>query len=196
MDLYVGKGLGAIKEASKNSTSILSLKAGESTEIRIIQPLEELISVYEHTEKINGRWMNIRCLGKDICPLCKAGKYASFRTYIPVFDRKDEKVKIFKASKTVGIAIVGLAEEYGDLTQRDFKVLRQGEGVNTTYQFFPRDPQPFDTSELELPDIESLIEPMSPEEIENLINQKVSDVDPTTPEEEGDSHFNFIPYPV
>lgn len=189
MDLYVGKGLGAIKEASKNSTSILSLKAGESTEIRIIQPLEELISVYEHTEKINGRWMNIRCLGKDICPLCKAGKYASFRTYIPVFDRKDEKVKIFKASKTVGIAIVGLAEEYGDLTQRDFKVLRQGEGVNTTYQFFPRDPQPFDTSELELPDIESLIEPMSPEEIENLINQKVSDVDPTTPEEEGGFPF-------
>ena len=117
MDLYVGKGLGAIKEASKNSTSILSLKAGESTEIRIIQPLEELISVYEHTEKINGKWMNIRCLGKDICPLCKAGKYASFRTYIPVFDKKDEKVKIFKASKTVGLAIVGLAEEYGDLTK-------------------------------------------------------------------------------
>lgn len=189
MSLYVGKGLGAIKEANKNSTSILSLKAGESTEIRIIQPLEELISVYEHTEKINGRWMNIRCLGKDTCPLCKAGKYASFRTYIPVFDRKDEKVKILKASKTVGIVIVGLAEEYGDLTQRDFKILRQGEGVNTTYQFFPRDPQPFDTSELELPDIESLIKPMSPEEIENLINQKVSDVDPTIPKEEGGFPF-------
>jgi hypothetical protein len=189
MDLYVGKGLGAIKEASKNSTSMLRLKAGESTEIRIISPLEELISVYEHTEKINDRWRNIRCLGKDNCPLCKAGKYASFKTYIPVYDKKEEKVKIFKASKTVGVTLVGLAEEYGDLTKRDFKVLRQGEGKQTTYQFFPRDPSEFDTSKLELPDIKPLIEPMSAEEIGALINQKVSDVNPTTPED--DEEFPF-----
>ena len=189
MSLYEGKGLGAIKEASKNSTSMLTLKAGESTEIRIIQPLEDLTSVYEHTEKINGRWNNIRCLGKDNCPLCKAGKYASFRTYIPVYDLKDERVKIFKASKTVGVTLVGLAEEYGDLTKRNFKILRQGEGLQTVYQFFPRDPSDFDTTELEIPDIEPLIEPMSPEEIEALINQKVSDVDPTNPENEGGFPF-------
>lgn len=181
MELYEGKGLGAIKEANKNSTSMLTLKNGESTEIRIIQPLEELVSVYEHTEKINGRWMNIRCLGKENCPLCKAGKYASFRTYIPVFDKKDERVKIYKASKTVGITLVGLAEEYGDLTKRDFKILRQGDGLKTTYQFFPRDPEEFDTSELEIPDIDALIEPMLAEDIETLINQKVSNVEPTTP---------------
>lgn len=184
MDIYLGKGLGAIREANKNSTSMLSLKAGESTEIRIIQPLEDLISVYEHTEKINGRWMNIRCLGKENCPLCKAGKYASFRTYVPVFDFKDERVKIFKASKTVGVTLVGLAEEYGDLTKRNFKVLRQGEGLQTVYQFFPRDPSDFDTTDLEIPDIESLIEPMSPEEIENLINQKVTDVTPIESDDE------------
>ena len=189
MELYQGKGLGAIIEANKNSATMLSLKDGESTEIRIITPVEELISVYEHTEKINDRWRNIRCLGKEHCPLCKAGKYASFRTYIPVFDRKDEKVKIFKVSKTVGNQLVGLYEEYGDLTKRDFKILRRGEGRQTTYQFFPRDPSEFDASELELPDIEALIEPMSPEEIEALINQKVSDVEPTTPKSNGDFPF-------
>jgi hypothetical protein len=190
MTLYEGKGLGAIKEANKNSTSMLTLKDGESTVIRIIQPLDELVSVYEHTEKINGRWVNVRCLGKETCPLCKAGKYASFRTYIPVFDKKDERVKIFKASKTVGVQLVGLAEEYGDLTKRDFKVLRQGEGLKTTYQFFPRDPEEFDVSELELPNIDALIEPVSIEEIEALINQKVSDVEPTNPAV-NDANFPF-----
>lgn len=184
MTLYKGKGLGAIVEANKDTTSMLTLKDGESTVIRIIQPLEELTSVYEHTEKINGKWMNIRCLGKDSCPLCKAGKYASFRTYIPVFDKKDERVKIYKASKTVGIQLVGLAEEYGDLTKRDFKILRQGQQLQTTYQFFPRDPSDFDTSDLKLPDIDALIEPMPAEEIEALINQKVSDVEPSAPENE------------
>lgn len=189
MDLYVGKGLGAIKEANKNSVAWLTLKSGESTEIRIIQPLDELVSIYEHGEHINNRWHYIRCLGKENCPLCRAGKKAAFKTFIPVYDHKDERIKIFKASKTVGLTLVGLAEEYGDLTKRKFKLLRQGEGRNTTYQFFPRDPDDFDISELELPDIESLIEPMSPEEIENLINQKVSDVDPTVPKEEGGFPF-------
>jgi len=187
--LYEGKGLEAIVEANKNSTSILKLKDGESTEIRIIVPLKDLVSVYEHTEKINGKWFNVRCLGKENCPLCKAGKYASFKTYIPVYDFKDEKVKIFKASKTVGTTIVGLAEEYGDLTKRNFKILRQGEGKQTIYQFFPRDPSEFDISKLELPDIELLIKPKTPEEINAIINQKVSDVEPTVPESEGGFPF-------
>lgn len=189
MDLYVGKGLGAIKEANRNGTSMLNLQSGEATEIRIIQPLEELVSIYEHFVQINDKGRSIRCLGKENCPLCKAGKYASFKTYIPVFDRKDGKVKIFKASKTVGLQLVGLAEEYGDLTKRDFKILRQGEKLQTTYQFFPRDPSSFDTTDLEIPDIEPLIEPMSSEEIEALINQKVSDVEPTTPEDDGGFPF-------
>lgn len=190
MSLYEGKGLDAIKEANKNSVSILKLKDGESTEIRIIQPLDELISVYEHTEKINGNWINVRCLGKDECPLCKAGKRASFKTYIPVYDFKDKKVKILKASKRVGLTIVGLAEEYGDLTKRNFKILRQGEGNNTNYQFFPRDPSEFDMSEIELPDISAFIEPKTPEEIENLINQKAYDVEPSD-YDDGDGDFPF-----
>jgi len=189
MDVYVGKGLGAIKEASENTAINLKLKNGESTEIRFIVPVDELISVYEHTEKINDRWRTIRCLGKDNCPLCKAGKYASFKTYIPVYDYKDQRVKIFKASKTVGLTIVGLVEEYGDLRKRKFKILRQGEGNNTTYQFFARDPDEFDASDLKIPNIEELIKPMSPEEIENLINQKVSSVEPTTPNTEGGFPF-------
>ncbi len=187
--VYLGKGLGAIKEANENSTVTLRLKDGESTVIRIITPLDEVISIYEHTEKFGGRWKNVRCLGKDECPLCKAGKTASFKSYFVVYDHKDKKVKIFKASKRVGKTILGLFEEYGDLTKRDFKILRQGEGTNTDYQFFARDPEPFNADELNIPDIEGIIEPLSAEEIVNLMQQKVSDVQPTDPGADNDFPF-------
>lgn len=124
--MFIGKGLGAIIEANEGGTNYLRLKDGESTVIRLITPLSDVESIYEHTEQFNGRWTNVRCLGKDNCPICKAGKNASFRSFLVVYDRKDEKVKLFKASKTVGKTIVGLAEEYGDLTKRDFKLSRNG----------------------------------------------------------------------
>lgn len=176
--MYVGKGLGAIKEANEGGTSYLKLADGESTIVRLVLPIEEVESIYEHTEQFNGRWTNIRCLGKDNCPICKAGKNASFRSYLVVYDRKDGKVKVFKASKTVGKTIVGLAEEYGDLTKRDFKITRSGSSLKTIYQFFPRDPEAFDTSELELPNIEELIQPKSVEEIVALMTStgEVSDL--------------------
>ena len=176
--MYTGKGLGAIKEANEGGTSYLKLEDGESTVIRIITPLDEVESIYEHTEQFNGKWTNVRCLGKENCPLCKAGKNASFRSFLVVYDRKDSKVKVFKASKTVGKSIVGLAEEYGDLTKRDIKMVRSGKGLKTIYQFFARDPKAFDTSELELPNISELIKPKTVEDIVALMTSvgEVSEV--------------------
>lgn len=189
--MYIGKGLEAIKKANEGGNQLLKLKNGESTEVRILTPADQIISVYEHTEKFGGRWYTLRCLGKDNCPLCKAGKNASFRSYIVLFDRKDEKVKIFKASSRAGKNLAAQAEEYGDITKRDFKILRQGDGFQTTYQFFPRDPSEFDASELELPNVEALIKPKSPEEIMELMkqNQEVKNVTPSSFEETGGFPF-------
>lgn len=186
---YVGRGLSAIREANENNLAYLKLKDGESTVIRILTPLDEIISVYEHTEEFNGNWRNLTCLGKDNCPLCKAGKKASFKSYITVFDKKDGKVKIFKASKTVGGQLLNLVEEYGDLTKRDFKIKRDGEKLKTTYHFFARDPESFDASELDIPDIEELVAPKTPEEILAMMNEEVKDVDVDTVEDDDDYPF-------
>lgn len=174
--MTIGKGLGFIKEASKNSVSFLKVKSGEYAVIRFLVPTDELISVYEHTEQFNGSWKSVTCLGKNDCPICQAGKYPSFVTYIPVLDRTDnDRVKIFKASKKVGIQLLSLVEEYGDLTRRDFKLYRQGEKQQTTYQFFPRDPQELDLSQYEVPDIEAMVQPLSREAIIALMSGGVSD---------------------
>lgn len=165
---YVGKGLGAIKDAMNSSADIVKIKNGESKVIRIVSQLEDIISVWEHVEQLSGGWHTVTCLGRADCPLCKAGKKASFRSYIVVADRDDNnKVKVLKASKKVGVQILGLVDEYGDIRARDFKMSRTGDKLDTTYQFFPRDRSDFDFDSVadSMPDIEAMIQPKSREDI-------------------------------
>ncbi len=176
---YMGKGLGAIKDAGANA--ILKIKPNESKIIRILTPPDEIISVWEHVEQMGGGWQTVTCLGRTDCPLCKAGKKASFKSYIAVLDREDDKVKILKASKKVGVQLVGLQEEYGNLRGRDFKISRTGEKLETTYQFFPRDPSEADFTKYELPNFEVMVTPLTAQAIRDLMaGGMVSDNEPDT----------------
>lgn len=182
------KGIAGIKEATKKSATQLKLKSGESAVIRILTPADEIISVYEHVEQINGNWQTITCLGRNECPLCQAGKRPQFKSYLVVAHRDDEnKVKIFKASKKVAVQLLGLVEEYGDITKRDFKIFRQGDKLDTTYQFFPRDPEKDDLSKYELPDVEALVQPLTREAILAIMNNESFDVG----DEEGQKDEGF-----
>lgn len=168
--IFMMKGLQAIKENFEKSVEYVKLKSGESIRIRVAVPADEIIGVYEHTEQIGGQWKTLTCLGKNICPLCQAGKRAAFKAYIPVIDIGTDKVKIFKASKETVRTILGLVEEYGDLTKHDFKVVRQGDGLDTTYQFFIQaKPADIDLSQYEIPNIEEKVTPMTREEILALL---------------------------
>lgn len=155
--MAIQKGLGAIRDAANNSTTMLKIKPNESVVVRILTPANEIISVWEYTLEINGQWQTITALPRNEDPLQGTGHKPSFKSYLEVYDYTDKKVKILKASKTMGTQLLGLIEEYGDLTKRDFKIARQGEKLQTTYQFFARDPHPF-TEKVERLDIEALIE--------------------------------------
>jgi hypothetical protein len=171
----MSKGLRSIKENADGSMVFLRLKNGESKVIRIVLPEDQIPSVWEHTEKIGGQWKTLTCLGKLDCPLCKAGKKASNKAYIPVIDRADGKIKVFKASITVVTDLLGCVDEYGCLTNRDYKITRQGEELNTKYQFFSKDLKVEDFSGLELPDIEERIRPLTIEAMTSIISGSPSD---------------------
>lgn len=185
------KGLGAIKEAMGKGMEYVKMKSGEALLARILVSSDDIMGVYEHTEKIGGYWKTITCIGRDKCPLCKAGKRASFKAYIPVLDRSDDKVKIYKASKDTIKIILGLVEEYGELTSRDYKIVRQGDGLDTVYQFFPKDPVALDLSGYEVPDIESKIAPMEPEAIRELMEGSLSPDTSESPISVNDDEYPF-----
>lgn len=173
------KGFANIKDIlTKQQNEIFKIKPGETKLIRIITPLDQMISIYEHMEQFGGAWRVIPCLGKDECPLCQHGQRASLKIYFLVIDRSDNKIKLFKASKTVGLQLVGLVEEYGDITKFDLKIKRQGEKQNTTYQFFPQKESEVDLSEYgEIPEIESFIRMYTKEEILKLMEASSLEVE-------------------
>lgn len=160
------KGFSEIRSNLEKSVEYIKLKNGESMVFRVAIDTEEIVSVYEHTEQFGGQWKTVTCLGKGVCPLCAAGKRASFKAYIPVIDIGTNKLKIFKANKSTVKDMLGLADEYGDLTACDFKVTRSGSGLDTSYQFFIKPkPTDLDLSSYEIPDLEEKVKPMTREAI-------------------------------
>jgi hypothetical protein len=170
------KGVDALSEAvKKQGMEILKIEDGQSRIVRILVPASDVMGVYEHTEQFGGSWKTITCLDKNEnkkgeCPICMAGKFPSFKAYIPVLDRTDGKVKIFKASKDVVKMLLTLVDEYGDLTDRDYKICRNGAKLQTTYQFIPKDKSAMDLSAFELPNILDRISPMPREAIIGMMN--------------------------
>ena len=185
------KGLQNIKQILSKSTEYFKLKDGESALIQFAVSPDEMIAQYEHVEFLGGQWRVIPCLGQKECPLCQAGKRASFRVYVPILDIGQDKIKIFKASKETARLIVGLYEEYqNEFNERIFKIVRNGDKLNTTYQFFPKEKSTIDLSKYEIPSIEQLIKPMTREEIEMLLEQDGA-LTVTEANENGEDDFPF-----
>lgn len=177
----VMKGLSAIKEMMNSGAENLKIQPNASAQVRIITPGDEILSLYEHVEQFGGQWRTVPCLGKNECPLCQAGRKAQFKSYMLVIDRADNKVKLFKASKRVMKSIFGLIEEYGDITSRDYKIFRQGEKLETTYQFFPKDATPQNIDGLEIPELNDMIQVYSRDDIINLMSNGIGGDSNSTP---------------
>ncbi|WP_426455413.1 hypothetical protein ACP26L_36055 (plasmid) [Paenibacillus sp. S-38] len=145
---------------------MLKITPNKAVVIRFATPTDEVVSVYEHSIQIGGKWRTFRCLGKQNCPLCAAGEKGKFQAYLAVIERPENKVKYWKVSMTVARQLVALTEEYGDLTGRDYKVYRQGEKLSTVYQFFPQDKTEEDFSQYDLPNFSDIVpQPRSREDI-------------------------------
>jgi hypothetical protein len=178
------RGFDAMKDFMQKGMEYIKMKSGESLVIRIAVSKEDIMGVYEHFVKTEGQQQTVTCLGKGVCPLCKSGNQASFKAYLPVLINTvsgyEEKVKIFKASKEVTKLVMGLVEEYGDLRSRDYKITRNGDGLKTTYQFFPRDPSVVDLTKYEIPNIEEIIQPKPVEEVQAIVSGGITETTTAT----------------
>ena len=105
----------------------------------------------------SGRTRTCLCKGED-CEFCKSGDKAQLRVFLTLLnlDEPDEskRVQLWERGITDIKNLLGLAEEYGDLTKRDMKIKRSGAkgSMKTTYQFLPKDP-----SEREVPEPQQVL---------------------------------------
>lgn len=105
----------------------------------------------------SGRDRTVLCKGES-CELCKAGNKPQLRMFLQMVNLeekdKDKQVQLWERGLTDIKTMIGLAGEYGDLTQRDIKIKRSGAkgSLKTTYQYFPKD-----KSEREIPEPQNLV---------------------------------------
>ena len=123
------------------------------------QPKYDL-DVYEvHKMDVDGtgRDRTILCKGEE-CEICMSGNKPKLRMFLQMLnlDEKDKEKQLQLWERGINDIkqIIGLCEEYGDLSQRDIKIKRSGAkgSMKTTYQFFPKD-----KTERELPEKQELV---------------------------------------
>ena len=105
----------------------------------------------------SGRDRTVLCKGES-CEICRAGNKPQLRVFFQMLntDEKDpdKQVQIWERGITDLKQVLGIIDEYGDLTERDIKIKRSGAkgSMKTAYQFFPKD-----RSERELPEAQDLV---------------------------------------
>lgn len=123
------------------------LAEGITDEGKVDLPIYEL-----HKVETLGRFgRNVLCKGEE-CSLCRTGHRKQLRMLLPLYVEGDEsEIQIWDRGIVDIKKLLSMHQEYGKLNKRDFKIKRNGArgSTNTTYEYFPRDPE-----EKELPTLE------------------------------------------
>jgi len=146
-----------------------------STIIRILD--NEPFSFWSHW--LQKQQTSVTCLGKD-CPICnviraqKANKetpqYSSTQRHcVRIWNYKEERLEVMIQGRTFFSQLLDLHKEVGDITTYDIKVIRKGEGTNTTYTLLPQPAKEFEIPNQEEFDNINLSELMAPPTMENML---------------------------
>lgn len=146
-----------------------------STIIRILD--NEPFSFWSHW--LQKQQTSVTCLGKD-CPICnviraqKANKetpqYSSTQRHcVRIWNYKEERLEVMIQGRTFFSQLLDLHKEVGDITTYDIKVIRKGEGTNTTYTLLPQPAKEFEIPNQEEFDSINLSELMAPPTMENML---------------------------
>ena len=122
-----------------------------------------------------GRIKHIQCAGED-CPLCATGDVPKFSYYINVLDRVDDEVKIMRFGKTIKNQITNIAKSYGDPTEYDLIIMREGKGLATKYNVIPaRESKEIDEAlkakiQRDFYDLNTIMKPLTVEDVQELMS--------------------------
>lgn len=129
-------------ETSKEKVPYTKFKQG-AQKIRIID--DEPFSFWQHW--LPKQSTSVVCPGKD-CPICnvikaqKANKEtpqynSTHRHAIRIWNYDTNQMEVLIQGKTFFAQLLTLLKEVGDLRNYDIKVIKSGEGKNTTYTVLP-----------------------------------------------------------
>lgn len=179
--MTVKKGLNDILNSKK--TEYMTFEEGKPATVLFLDWFEDVYAVREHYER--GLTPNyVKCPGKEVCPLCKIGeKYPSLKIKFRIYDTADGKVKVVSLAKS---HVQSLNNDFNldeiDPTQQFVKIVRSGKGATDTKYSARVAKGNFEKpnlEELDMPDLEKLVQPHSPEEIQRFIDNAMGATEST-----------------
>ena len=147
----------AIKKSGRSMRGIFYLRENERARIRFLDDLEENVEVKWHSKFVKGD----RAAGVDTpclehfgleCPYCNEeveGVRNQERYAWTIYNYENDEVQIFIYGVTRNSpisSIAAYAEEYGNITDRDYVIAQHGERTDKTFTIVPKEKSTFKNS--------------------------------------------------
>ncbi len=184
-------------EQGRGESSFLKLRDGQSVTVRFLQELDEsgkyyspdrglAITIFDHIDPDNYSVRFLctldeegRCPGCERVAINKRWRRRS-RLFINAWVEELKAVKVVTtgfSSKSIGGLLVEYAEDFETLCDRNYKLRRSGEGIQTSYRLLPREVTPFDFSKVSLIDLTQFATYMPYDDVVKMIENARSGSD-------------------
>lgn len=135
-----------ISRSGSKKGNIFYLKKDGKCRVRFLQDMEDGIQVQYHDKFGEFSHPCLSYYGKK-CPSCKNPEAKHVDNYVwSIWNYETKRVELFmfKASKASPIQpLISMYENYGNITDRDYIIQRNGEGFETNYSVVPMDKKKF-----------------------------------------------------
>ena len=135
-----------ISRSGSKKGNLFYLKKDGKCRVRFLQDMEDGIQVQYHDKFGEFSHPCLSYYGKK-CPSCKNPEAKHVDNYVwSIWNYETKRVELFmfKASKASPIQpLISMYENYGNITDRDYVIQRNGEGFETNYSVVPMDKKKF-----------------------------------------------------
>lgn len=137
-----------IKRSSSGLQNVFYVRKDSKVRIRFLTDMEEAVELRFHSKWQKYNHLCLSYLGKD-CPHCDeeeegGNAYDMYAFTIWNYESKKREVFMYKATRNSPIfQLISMNEEFGTITDRDYIIQKQGEGVNTIYTVVPIEKKQF-----------------------------------------------------
>lgn len=131
-----------INRASSGFQNIFYVRKDSKVRIRFLTEMEEGLELRFHSKWQHYNHLCLSYLGED-CPHCEeeedgGAKYDMYAFTIWNYETKKREIFLYKATKNSPIfQLISMYEEFGTITDRDYTIKKQGEGISTIYTIVP-----------------------------------------------------------
>lgn len=147
------KNLKKSLKASQNS-SISRIPKDDGCDVRFLTEPDEWWSYFEYYDEDDKTYVVVDENDKSSIP---EDTKLTKRYLAAVYNVDDDAVQAMKIPVTVANDVEKALDVYGSITNRDFRLTNDGEGLNTEYGAIPLDKEKRNTSKYKLPDLGKIL---------------------------------------